>query len=81
MVNVVILLLIVAVVAVISVQNATPVAIAFLFWKFETNLAVVIFLSLLAGIMMAAAIVLSGYMKRFLKRKDTKPGPSGSRHT
>ncbi len=74
MTNVVILLVIVTVVAVISVQNATPVAIAFLFWKFETNLAVVIFLSLLAGLLMAAVIMLSRYMKRFLiKRKDPKP--------
>lgn len=39
MTNVVILLVIVTVVAIISVQNATPVLIAFLFWKFETNLA------------------------------------------
>ena len=81
MMNVVILLVIVTIVAVISVQNATPVVIAFFFWKFETNLAVVIFLSLLAGLLMAAAIVLSGYMKRFLKRKVPKPGPSSSGHT
>jgi len=81
MTNVVILLVIVTVVAIISLQNATPVVIAFLFWKFETNLAVVIFLSLLAGLLMAAAIVLSGHMKRFLKKKDPKPGPSGSSHT
>ena len=81
MVNIIILLLIVAVIAIISVQNATPVVIAFPFWKFETNLAVVIFLSLLAGLLMAAAIVLSGYMKRYFKRKDPKPGPGGNGHT
>ncbi len=81
MTNVVILLLIIAVVAVIAVQNATPVVIAFLFWKFETNLAVVIFLSLLAGLLMAAAIVLSGYMKRYLKRKGPKPGSSSNGNT
>jgi uncharacterized integral membrane protein len=74
MTNVVILLVIVTVIAVISVQNATPVVIAFLFWKFETNLAMVIFLSLLAGLLMAAVIMLSRHMKRFLiKRKDPKP--------
>jgi len=81
MANVVILLVIVAVVAIIAVQNATPVVIAFLFWKFETNLAVVIFLSLLAGLLMAAAIVLSGYMKRYFKRKDPKPKQTGGGHT
>ncbi len=81
MANIIILLVLVAVVAIISVQNAAPVVIAFLFWKFETNLAVVIFLSLLAGVLMAAAIVLSGYMKRYFKRKDPKFGPSGSGRT
>lgn len=78
--NIVILLVIVTLVAVIAVQNTTPVVIAFLFWKFETNLAVVMFLSLLAGLLIAAAIVLSGYMKRLLRRKDPKPGPTGG-HT
>lgn len=73
MTNVVLLLVIVTVVAIIAAQNATPVVISFLFWKFETNLAVVIFLSLLAGLLMATAIVLSRYMKRYLKRKDPKP--------
>ena len=80
MANIIILLVLVSVVAIISVQNAAPVVIAFLFWKFETNLAVVIFLSLLAGLLMAAAIVLSGYMKRYFKRKDPKPGSTGSGH-
>lgn len=47
-----IVILLVTVVAVFSVQNATPVGvITFLFWKFEANLAVVIFLSLLAGLL------------------------------
>ena len=69
MAQIVILLVIVTVVAVFSVQNATPVVITFLFWKFEANLAVVIFLSLLAGPLMATAIVLPGHMKRFFKRK------------
>lgn len=81
MANIIILLVLVSVVAIISVQNAAPVVIAFLFWKFETNLAVIIFLSLLAGLLMAAAIVLSGYMKRYFKRKDPKPGPGDNGHT
>jgi uncharacterized integral membrane protein len=32
-----------------SVQNATPVVISFLIWKFEASLAIVLFLSILAG--------------------------------
>jgi uncharacterized integral membrane protein len=72
MANVVILLVIVAVVAVISVQNATPVVLTFLFWKVETYLSVVIFLSILAGIVMALIAALSGHLKRFMKNKNSK---------
>lgn len=57
MATIILLLIIVAVVAIFSVQNAMPVAIAFLFWKFEASLAIVIFLSVLAGIIAGAIIV------------------------
>ncbi len=69
MANVVILLVIVALVAIISVQNATPVVLTFLFWKVETSLSIVVFLSMLAGISMAVVVALSGYLKRFVKNK------------
>jgi len=58
MVTVILLLIIVAIVAIFSVQNAMPVAITFLFWKFEASLAIVIFLSVIAG-MIAGAIIMS----------------------
>jgi uncharacterized integral membrane protein len=58
MVTVILLLIIVAIVAIFSVQNAMPVAITFLFWKFEASLAIVIFLSVIAG-MIAGAIIVS----------------------
>jgi len=57
MATIILLLIIVAVVATFSVQNAMPVAITFLFWKFEASLAIVIFLSVLAGIIAGAIIV------------------------
>jgi hypothetical protein len=44
MVNIVILLIIVALAAIISAQNAAPVAFTLLFWKIETTLSVVSFL-------------------------------------
>jgi uncharacterized integral membrane protein len=69
MANVVILLVIVALVAIISVQNATPVVLTLLFWKVETSLSIVVFLSMLAGISMAVVVALSGYLKRFVKNK------------
>jgi uncharacterized integral membrane protein len=49
MVNIVILLIIVALVAIIPAQNAAPVAFTLLFWKIETTLSVVSFLSMLVG--------------------------------
>ena len=73
MANIIVLVLIVAVVAVISVQNATPVALAFLFWKIDTSLSVVIFVSMLAGVLLAAVAALSGSLKKFLNRKQAKP--------
>jgi len=57
MATIILLLIIVAIVAIFSVQNAMPVAITFLFWKFEASLAIVIFLSVLAGIIAGAIIV------------------------
>lgn len=75
MANIVILLVVVAIVAVIAVQNATPVVLAFLFWKVNTSLSVVIFLAILTGIVMAAVVALSGYVKRLVKNKSSKPGP------
>jgi uncharacterized integral membrane protein len=80
MANIVILLVIVALVAIFSVQNAAPVVLTFLFWKVETSLSIVIFLSMLAGIIMAVVVALSGYLKRFVKSKkiqnqNKKPAP------
>jgi len=51
-------LLIIVVVAVFSAQNALPVAIVFLFWKFQASLAIVIFLSVLTGVVIASIIFL-----------------------
>ncbi len=73
MANIVGLVLIVAAVAVISAQNATPVVLAVLFWKIDTSLSVVIFVSMLTGVLLAAVAALSGYLKKFLNRKQTKP--------
>jgi uncharacterized integral membrane protein len=71
MATIILLLIIVAVVAIFSVQNAMPVAITFLFWKFEASLAIVIFLSVLAGII-AGAIILSFLRIKPSVKKMTK---------
>ncbi len=63
MLSIIIALIIIGVVTLFSVQNAAPVAVSFLFWKFESSLAIVIFLSALAGVIAGVAIAL------MLKRK------------
>ncbi len=73
MANIVVLLIIVAVVAVLSVQNSVPVALTVFFWKFETPLSVIIFFSMLVGVVMTAIFAFSGYLKRIAKQKNSKP--------
>lgn len=68
MATIILLLIVVAIVAIFSVQNAMPVAITFLFWKFEASLAIVIFLSVLSGIIITVIIISSGYVKRYIKK-------------
>lgn len=69
MLNVVILLIIVAVLALVTAQNATPVVVTFFIWRFEASLSVIIFLSVFAGLLMAAVFIFSGYMRRLIKSK------------
>lgn len=57
MTTILLLLIVIAGVAIFSVQNAVPVAITFLFWKFEASLAIVIFLSVLSGVIAGTIIV------------------------
>lgn len=57
MVIIIILLVLVSIVAVFSVQNALPVSITFFFWKFEASLAIILFLTLIAGMIAGALIV------------------------
>lgn len=53
---IILILTIIALVTIFSVQNATPVALSFLFWKFEASLAIVIFLCVLSGAITGAII-------------------------
>lgn len=70
MITLIIVLIIITVVTVFSVQNATPVAISFLFWKFEASLAIVLFLSVLAGV--GIGIIGASLLRmRLSKKKQT----------
>ena len=44
-------------IAVFSIQNASPVAISFFFWKSEISLALAILVSALAGIVVGGVMI------------------------
>ena len=71
MATIIILLIVLFLVAVFSVQNALPVAITFFFWKFEASLAIVMFLSVLCG-MIAGAIIVSLIRSKSSAKKEEK---------
>jgi len=72
MISIVLVLVIIAVIAVFSVQNAEPVTITFLFWTFNASLAIIIFLSVLSGVLIAAIISLSGKIRRISEKRKTR---------
>lgn len=63
----ILLIILLVVVSVFLVQNASPVVVSFLFWKFEASVAVVVFLSVLTGVVIAGIIFSSAYIRRFLR--------------
>ena len=66
------LLAVIALVTIFSVQNASPVAVSFLFWRFEASLAIVIFLSVLSGILIAVFLLFSGKLRHsVIKQKKS----------
>ena len=70
MATIIILLIALFLVSIFSVQNAIPVTITFLFWKFEASLAIVIFLCAVFG-MIAGAIIVSLMRAKAPARKVT----------
>ena len=78
-------LIIVILVALFSVQNATPVAISFFFWRFDASLAIIIFLSALAGALITVIIYSSRSVKKALSARktpnDTAPKITGPKNT
>jgi uncharacterized integral membrane protein len=58
MLTVALILVIIVLVAIFSVQNAVPVTISFFFWRFDASLAIVIFLSVLTGLITGVIVSL-----------------------
>jgi uncharacterized integral membrane protein len=71
MFSLILAVVILIIIVVFSVQNAGPVAVSFLFWRFEASLAVVITLSLLAGIIIGMAILTGIRMGRASRKKKS----------
>jgi len=69
MITVVIVVIVIAGVAAFSIQNAAPVAISFLFWRFEASLAIVILLSFLTGMFVGMAVLSWARMQRSAGKK------------
>jgi uncharacterized integral membrane protein len=73
----IILVIVIVMVALFSVQNAMPVAISFLGWRFDASLAVIALLFFLAG-MIAGMVVLFWTRMRRTARKKSEPGQKRS---
>lgn len=71
MITLIFLLLIIASVTVFSVQNAVPVTISLFVWRFEASLAIVVFLSVVSGILIGTGLIYLSRAKRYLKNRDT----------
>ncbi len=74
-ITVILIIAVIAVVTTFSVQNASPVAVSFLHWRFEASLAVVIVLSLLAGVVIGMTL-LSWIRLRRSRRKKQSSAPA-----
>ncbi len=64
--------LVIAAVVIFSVQNAVPVSVAFLAWKFGASLAVIVFLAFVIGIVVAALFSLALRLKNAAGRRAQK---------
>ena len=61
--------LVIAAVAIFSVQNAASVSVTFLTWKFGASLAVIVFLAFVIGIVVTALFGLGLRVKSAARRR------------
>jgi uncharacterized integral membrane protein len=69
MAAVLLVIIIIFIVALFSVQNAMPVAISFLIWRFDASLAIIALLFFLAGMITGGGALAWLRMRRKAKRK------------
>ncbi len=51
-------------ISVFAIQNAAPVTVKFIFWQFESSLAVLIILAILTGMLLVFLLSIPGRLKR-----------------
>jgi uncharacterized integral membrane protein len=67
MIKIALMSIIIAAVLIFSIQNEVPVAVSFLFWRFETSLSVVIYFAVLSGVL----------VMQLLQRREKKQPDKG----
>ena len=73
MITIIFVLIIIAIVALFSAQNAATVSVSFLTWKFEASLAIVIVLCVFIGIIIGVIISFLLRRKKVTERKIKLP--------
>jgi uncharacterized integral membrane protein len=74
----ILLVIVIAVAVIFSVQNASPVALSFLSWHFESSLAIVILLTLVVGMILGMAILSVSRLRRSMRKKKEQGKQKGS---
>lgn len=70
MVTLLLVLTIIAMVTLLSVQNAMPVLLSLLYWKYEVSLAIIIVVSVATGVIIGA-IAASQFKKKILMNQQS----------
>jgi uncharacterized integral membrane protein len=70
-----------AVIILFSIQNAAPVTVWFYNWKFDASLAIVVFLSAIAGMLIEGLIVGSLRLRKTVRARNQKRGEAAGRQS
>jgi len=76
----IIAVIVIAAVVIFSVQNAVPVSVAFLTWKFGASLAVIVFLTFVIGIVVTVLFSLALRWRNAARRRTQKAESQKTRH-
>lgn len=68
--------ILVAALVIFSAQNAAPVAVTFLVWHFTASLAVILFMAVALGIVVAMLVTLTLRVKKARRRKQLREATS-----